>query len=203
VIRHVQLRDLGGYISKIPRERHKAAVQAVRRTLRGQGRVIVREEINATQPRPPFDRGEYTRSWSAVPIEDGGRIYSTSPYASVIDRGRRPGFGVGKAGIQALMGWAQRHGLESAPTIQRVSQRQMLQRMLGQRAKNRKADKREQGEASLRSVAFAIAAAIKRRGLWQPKGLRVFERASKRIVDACRRAAKGAIAGAEFQGSHD
>ena len=202
MIRHVQLKDLGGYLSKIPRERHAAAVKAVRRTLRGQGRVIIREEINASKPIP-FDRGEYTRSWEAIPIEDGGRIYSKSPYASVIDRGRRPGFGVGKAGIQALMGWAQRHGMESAATIQRVSRHQMLQRMLGQRAKNRKVDKREQGEASLRSVAFAIAAAIKRRGLGQPKGLRVFERASKRIVDACRHAAKLAISGAEFQGSHN
>ena len=165
MIRHVQLKDLGGYLSKIPRERHAAAVKAVRRTLRGQGRVIIREEINASKPIP-FDRGEYTRSWEAIPIEDGGRIYSKSPYASVIDRGRRPGFGVGKAGIQALMGWAQRHGME-------------------------------------RSAAYAIAAAIKRRGLWMPKGLRVFERASKRIVDACRHAAKLAISGAEFQGSHN
>ena len=166
MIRHVQLKDLGGYLSKIPRERHAAAVKAVRLTLQERGRVIVNEEINATLPRPPVDRRTYANSWFTMAIDDGGRIYSKDPKASIVDRGRRRGFGVGKAGIVALMGWAQRHGME-------------------------------------RSAAYAIAAAIKRRGLWMPKGLRVFERASKRIVDACRHAAKLAISGAEFQGSHN
>ena len=53
MIRHVQLRDLGGYISRIPRERHAAAVRGVRQTLQQRGRVIVNEEINATKPRAP------------------------------------------------------------------------------------------------------------------------------------------------------
>ena len=165
MIRHVQLRDLGGYISRIPRERHAAAVRGVRQTLQQRGRVIVNEEINATKPRPPVDRRTYANSWFTMAIDDGGRIYSKDPKASIVDGGRRPGFGVGKAGIQALMGWAQRHGME-------------------------------------RSASYAIAAAIKRRGIWQPKGLRVFERASKRIVEACRHAARLAIVGAEFKGSH-
>ena len=160
MMRHVRLKDLGGYISKIPRERHKAAVKGVRQVLQQRGRVIVNEEINATKPRPPVDRRTYANSWFAMAIPDGGRIYSKDPKASIVDRGRRPGYGVGKAGIQALMGWAQRHGME-------------------------------------RSAAYAIAAAIKRRGLWMPDGLKVFERASKRIVEACRNAAKIAISGAE------
>jgi hypothetical protein len=35
-----------------------------------------------------------------------------------------------------------------------------------------------------------------------PKGLRVFERASRRIVEECRAAVHMAIAGAEFQERH-
>ena len=206
MIRTVSLRVLGGYVSRIPKERHKAAVRAVRQTMRERGRVIVREEINVTKPRIPFDRGDYTRSWQAVPIDDGCRIFSTCPYASVIDRGRRPGFGVGKAGIQALMGWAHRHGMD----VEAVSPREQLirKRMLKTAAAmgalamakaGIKARKAKQAEDVARVVAFAIAAAIKRRGL--PAKL-VFDRASKRIVEACRYAAKLAIAGAEFNGSH-
>lgn len=111
MIRKVNIRDLAGFVSKMPKERHAAAVRATRRTLRQRGCVVVREEINATQPHQPMDRGAYLRSWQVIDIQDGVRIFSTSPYASVIDHGRRPGFGVGRAGIEALMGWARRHGL--------------------------------------------------------------------------------------------
>jgi len=62
--------------------------------------------------------------------------------------------------------------------------------------------KREQVGAAARSIAYAIAGAIKKRGLWMPKGLRVFERASRRIVEECRAAVHMAIAGAEFQERH-
>jgi hypothetical protein len=205
VISTVHLRDLGGYVSRVPKQRYTAAVRAVRQTMQQRGRVIVNEEINATQPRPPVDRRTYANSWFAIAIPGGGRLYSKDLKASIIERGRRPGFGVGRGGIEALMGWAHRHGMDvpASAASNRVARRQMLQRMLGQRLLNRKVDKREQGEASLRAVAFAIAANIKKRGLWQPKGLRVFERAKKRIVDLCRAAVHLAIAGAEFNGSHD
>lgn len=199
MIRTVHIRDLGGYVSKMPKERHAAAVRAVRRCMRSRGRVIVNEEINATKPRPPVDRRTYANSWETLAIDDGCRIYSTDPKASVIDRGRRPGFGIGRAGIEALMGWVHRHGMDtvSHPAAQRVSQRQMLQRALGQRVMTLRAAKSEQVGAAARSIAYAIAAAIKKRGLWMPKGLQVFARASKRIVEECRTAVRRAIAGAE------
>jgi hypothetical protein len=61
MMRSVQLRDLGDWARNLPKERHAAAVDAVRKVMRERGRVIVNEEINATQPRP-FDRGSYARS---------------------------------------------------------------------------------------------------------------------------------------------
>jgi hypothetical protein len=204
VIRTVHLRDLGGYVSRIPKERHAAAVRGVRRCMRQRGRVIVNEEINATKPRPPVDRRTYANSWETLAIENGCRIYSTDPKASIVDRGRRPGAGVSRAGIEALMGWVHRHGMDtvSAPAAQRVARQQMMQRALGIRAITKAVAKREQVGAAARSIAYAIAGAIKKRGLWMPKGLRVFERASRRIVEECRAAVHMAIAGAEFQERH-
>ena len=97
------------------------------------------------------------------------------------------------------MGWVHRHGMDtvSHPAAQRVSQRQMLQRALGQRVITLRAAKSEQTGAAARSIAYAIAAAIKKRGLWMPKGPQVFARASKRIVEECRAAVRRAIAGVE------
>lgn len=37
-----------------------------------------------------------------------GRVFSALPYAVVIDEGRRPGFGVSRAGIASLRLWVQR-----------------------------------------------------------------------------------------------
>ena len=59
MISTVHLRDLGGYVSRVPKQRYTAAVRAVRQTMQQRGRVIVNEEINATQPRPPVDRRTY------------------------------------------------------------------------------------------------------------------------------------------------
>ena len=111
MMRSVQLRDLGDWARNLPKERHAAAVDAVRKVMNERGRVIVNEEINATTPRRPFDRGDYSRSWFALPIADGGRLYSKDPKASVIERGRRPGT---FPPIGPLIGWAHRHGMEPA-----------------------------------------------------------------------------------------
>lgn len=175
MIRRVHVRDLAGYIGKMPKERHAAAVKHVRRTLKQRGRVIVREEINAT-PKIPVDRGEYLRSWQVVDIPDGVRIFSTSPYARVIERGRRPGFW---SNIQALIGWVQRHGMQRWN-----SNPGMRARVTGKDAQL----------ANARSIAFAIAAAIKRRGL---PARHVFERASKRIIEECKTACRAAFANHE------
>lgn len=195
MIRRVHVRDLAGYIDKMPKERHAAAVKHVRRTLKQRGRVIVREEINAT-PKIPVDCGEYLRSWQVVDIPDGVRIFSTSPYASIIERGRRPGFW---SNIQALIGWVHRHGLVNQSSLaSTVSKRQgkfdnfLVSSMSD--AKRRAAHKKIAKfslEGAERSIAFAIAAAIKRRGL---PAKHVFERASKRIIEECRDACRSAFA---------
>lgn len=176
MIRTVHVRDVAGYVRRRAKGSHAAAVRAIRVTMRGQGPRIVREEINATQPHPPFDRGEYLRSWRELDIDDGGRFFSTSSYASVIDRGRRPGTWTP---IGPLIGWVKRKGLnrwDNNPGMRgRVKGKANL-------------------ESNARSIAFAIAAAIKKRGL-PPKN--VFARAAKRIIAACKQAVNAAWAKAE------
>ena len=175
-MRTVNYRDVGALVSRIPKERHTAAVRAIRSTMRTRARVIVREEINATRPRPPMYRGSYTASWKSENVEDGGKVFSTSPYASVIDKGRRPGT---LPNIQALIGWVKRHGM------QRWNNNPgMRSRVTGKDAQL----------ANARSIAFAIAMAIKKRGI---PAKHVFERACKRIVDECKMAVRLAISGAE------
>jgi hypothetical protein len=199
-MRTVSYRDLGALVSRIPKERHKSAVRAIRSTMNTRARVIVREEINGTKPRPPVDRGSYTASWKAENVEDGGKIFSTSLYASVIDQGRRPGT---MPPIGPLMGWVHRHqlsvgaALESRISSRRKAFREFLYSKMSKaqlRAANRKiAQHTVAGDE--KSIAFAIAMAIKKRGI---PAKHVFERACKRIVAECKAAVKLAIAGAEF-----
>jgi hypothetical protein len=155
VIQSVNLADLGMHVRTMTKERHAAAVQAVRMTMKTRGRIVVSEEIKATKPAP-FDRGNYDRSWKASDIPNGGRLASSSPYASTIDDGRRPGT---LPNVQALVGWAKRHGMENP-----------------------------------KSAAWAIAIAIKRRGI---PAKHVFARAKVRLIEACRAAARLAISGAK------
>jgi hypothetical protein len=195
VIRTVHLRDLGGWVSSIPKERHAAAVKAVRLTARSIARPIINEEINATRPHAPVDRRDYMRSWTALAIENGIRIFSSSPYASVIDGGRRPG---SNSSIQALIGWVHRHGLADRSETKAISWNRNRKLSFTDSLAAQKLSTKKIVVMSVanqeKSIAFAIAAAIKKRGL---PAKHVFERASKRIVVELREAARAAIAGAQ------
>jgi hypothetical protein len=197
MMRSVQLRDLGDWARNLPKERHAAAVDAVRKVMQERGRVIVNEEINATTPRP-FDRGSYARSWFALSIADGGRLYSKSPYASVIDGGRRPGK---FPPIQPIIGWVHRKGLavgSSSLTATIASRQKKFREFLYStmtKAQLRKADKKiaKFSEAGAeRSIAFAIAMAIKKRGI---PAKNVFARASKRLIALIETEVRMAISG--------
>lgn len=111
--RTVKIGQLGAFVSGLTREQHKAGVRAIQQCVRERGRPFIATAIQNTTPRKPFDRGSYQNSWKVVPLTDGARLFTSSPYASVIEHGRRPGFGVNRAGIEALQGWARRHGMEN------------------------------------------------------------------------------------------
>ena len=155
------------------------------------------EEILATKPRPPFDRGEFDRSWKAIPIENGARLYSTSPYAAVISRGRRPGKW---PNITALIGWVKRHNLvEKSPEKAQAWARSKATFMGFLAAQKMTARKTmtDYTAASIKSIAWAIAAKIKRDGIPAKK---VFDRASVRLVVELKAAVRSAFAGGEGAG---
>jgi hypothetical protein len=49
----------------------------------------------------------YRKSWKAVRVTEGARLYNDRPYAGVIEYGRRAKY-PGKEGVRALQVWAKR-----------------------------------------------------------------------------------------------
>ena len=194
MIRSVHHRDLAAFVRGVPKARHAAAVRAIRTCMRTRGRVVVHEEILATKPRPPFDRHDYDNSWKAINIEDGARLFSTSPYAAVIERGRRPGTW---PNIGAIMGWVKRHNLvEKSPEKARewARSKRLFMGFLAAQKMSAKKTMTDYTAASIKSIASAIAAKIKRDGLPAKK---VFDRASVRLVVELKAAVRKAFAGQE------
>jgi hypothetical protein len=199
VIGSVNIAQLAGHVRGLTKERHAAAVTAVRLVVKEHGRPIMSETIKATVPSP-FDRGDYDRSWKAISIPNGVRFASSSAYASTIDDGRRPGT---MPNVQAIVGWVHRHGLATRAISARESsyRRRFLKtatalgsyarRMAQAGLKERAVRQVEQEE---RSIAFAVAMAIKKRGT---PAKHVFARAKVRLIVLCTDAARFAISGAK------
>lgn len=107
-------------------------------------------------PRPPVDRGAYRAGWRAKPIARGAEIVNTLPHASIIEYGARAqNVKIGKAMIDALAAWVRRKGIVRG------------------RGKQSKLDALQ--------VAWAIARAMQKKGIYGPRGLRVLEKALKGV----------------------
>ena len=184
--RTVNIRDLGAWVSSVPRERHRAVIRAIQRTVQMRGRVMIREEINATTPHRPFDRGGYQKSWRTTKLDDGAKLYSTSPYASVIDHGRRPGTW---PNIGAIAEWVKRKGFVGRPksvSAARAAARPVLKQDAA--VANWKRDNEAMG------IAFCIARKIKQVGT---PAKNVLTRVIARLTVEVRTAVRLAIAGVE------
>ena len=173
--RTVNIRDLGAWVSSVPRKRHAAVIRAIQRTVQTRGRVMIREEINNTRPHRPFDRGGYQNSWETTKLMDGAKLYSTSPYASVIEHGRRPGTW---PNIGAIAEWVKRKGF--------VGDRETKGRF--------KKCKNWQRDLSAMKVASAIANKIRIHGT---EAKNVLTRVIKRLTPEVKSAVRLAIAGVE------
>lgn len=119
---------------------------------------ITTEIIPQTNPEP-VDRGMYRAGWRATRLPGEGCLVSnTLPYAPIIEYGARgANIKIGRKMIDALAKWVMRKGLT------------------GNTKGKARADE-------ARQIAWAIAMSMKRTGIFNGgKGLRVLERASKRI----------------------
>jgi hypothetical protein len=143
----IPLKDAPAYFLKAGPKLRKAAGRALySAALRGVS-ILQTQLIPAASPSP-VDRRLYAAGWRAEPHMagdglDGADIYNVELHAVFIEKGvRAANVKPGKLMIQALAEWAKRKGLDGADTPQ-----------------------------GARSVAFAIAQSMKRRGIWGEKGL--------------------------------
>ena len=158
------------------------AVAVIRKTVKLAGPRAVQAEIEAISGRRPVDRGTYRRSFRFEDITGGAVAYNFSPYASIIERGRRPG---GKMPpVDLIAEWVRRKriGVQYGPVGVRQSLRgpgrftsgvgkgkqgpsQQIARSGPRRliVSARKASRLSEKQA--RGIAFVIARAIARRGL--------------------------------------
>jgi hypothetical protein len=125
---------------------------------RGLG-VIQNEIIPAEKPQP-VDVGAYRAAWHVEATDRGADLVNSLPYASVIEHGARPeNVKIGRKMIEALAEWARRKGFAPAAIPKG-----------GDPAK------------AYEGVAWAIATAMKRRGIFNRDGVQGLHVADKAIA---------------------
>ena len=129
------LADAARFIVERRKKRMALAVRAVQETVLTRGPQLIQQEIDATTPLP-VDRGTYRRGWKFVRVKEGAEVYATTPYAAIVEDGRRPGK---MPPIEPLVGWVKRKGLVTG--------------------------RGKKAQADARGAAFAIARAIAKRGI--------------------------------------
>lgn len=121
--------------------------------------VILTEVIPGLNPQP-VDKGMYRAGWRAKKVTGGAEVYNNTPHAPIIEYGARAeNIKVGKAMIDALTKWVIRKGIVGK----------------GKGAKDQ-----------ARSVAFAIANSMKKKGIFNrdgKQGLHVLDKALERVGD--------------------
>lgn len=134
----------------------QAALRAMRATAARLVSHIVTEVI-PTESRPPVDRGLYRASWRHRSDPKGAEVYNSSPQAPIIEySARAANVKVSRKMIDALASWVRRKGIVG---------------------------KGKGAAAEARGVAFAIAASMRKKGIFGPKGLRILEKASARVEE--------------------
>ncbi len=116
------------------------------------------------EPRQPVDRGAYRAAWKAKKDPDGALVSNSLPYASVIEYGAKAeNVKISRAMIDALAAWVLRKGLV---------------------AKGKGAAGKARANLEARSVAWAIARGMQKRGIFNGgKGLRILEKALKGLEE--------------------
>jgi hypothetical protein len=122
------------------REQARAArvVKAIQETVLVEGPAIAVQQTQALGKYAPINTSNYLRGWKAEKLDNGAIVFNDTPYASVIEHGRR-------------------RGARMPPT--KVIAEWLEQKMRG-RVRNRAKRLR-----MAKSMAFVVARAIGRRGL--------------------------------------
>lgn len=185
----IDLKDIGAWPGQVVREKRSELLTAVRTAIKVDGPVIIQATIDATKPNPPVDRATYRRNWKCRNIPNGARLYNSTVQASILEDGRRPGYGVSWEGQAALRVWVHHHGLDRQEA--KIQRYKLLPKREGGRPSTR-LSMRDRTEAARDSIAFLIARAIKARGL---PAKRVLARSKGLLTQLFQRTVEGVLGG--------
>ncbi len=167
-----QSREIAEWLKKGTTAAIKAAVAST--ALRTVGHI--QNELIPNEEPQPVDTGAYRAGWHV----DGSDVVNTLPYATVIEGGARgANIKIGHAMIKALKLWVLRKGFFGRGRAVSGATRGIKEGAFGVGKAGRAAANIEQ---QAESVAWAIAVAMKKRGIFNrngSKGLRIAERATQ------------------------
>lgn len=144
--------------------RRQRVITAIQETVLTEGPRIAVAKTQALGRYAPINLHHYLDGWQAKKLDNGAVLFNDTPYAAVIERGRRPGSRMPPK--KAIAEW--------------------LEQKLRGRIKNRK---KRLAEAS--SLAYVVARAIGRRGL---PAKRILRKTKRKLNPMVRRAVREALA---------
>ena len=172
----VNISDLAKWPKVMVGKYHREIVKQIQISVKMRGPMIVQAIIDGTKPYPPVHTGEYRRNMKVRDLSNGALLYNPTKRAGIIERGRRPGFGVSRQGQEDLARWVHLHGMDRATGRQMRFARSRFVKKGGAARFKRLLE-----EDRARSIAFLIARSIKRRGL---PAKYIFARAKPLIVES-------------------
>lgn len=127
---------------------------------------VIQNEILPQEKPPPVHTGAYRAAWRVAPTEEGAEVTNDMPYASIIDGGARAeNIKPGRKMIDALAEWARLKGLTGHAPGERSSAGAV---------------------AESRSIAWAIARSMQKKGIFNrdgQRGLGIAKKAVARLAD--------------------
>ncbi len=157
----IDISKAGPEIDKLEEKAKKVFQKAAMST----GYRLVSHIVNIVIPSmrlPPVDRGAYRAGWRVKPIPGGAYVYNAAPHANFIEKGVPPeNVKIGKAMIDALTSWVIRKGIA--------------------KKKGKGSAAKAAQEQQARSIAWAIAMSMKKKGIFRAHGYGILKLAMQKI----------------------
>lgn len=175
----IPLEQAGAWVQTLGRQMPKAAQRGL---LAAANRIVATVRLLQL----PTDRGVARAGWRAESIPDGAVVYNNVLQATMMEGGVRPDHvKIGRAMIDALAEWVKRKGIgttngtgKKRATVDFGTGKATTLQVVHRRVKP--------SDAVIRSIAWAIAKKMQRRGIFKPEegGLRPLEKTTKQLGPA-------------------
>ena len=110
--RRYTLNDADKWLTVVSEDMRKAGMLGLYSAALRTVAYIQTDVIPNTKPHAPVDTHAYAAAWKARRTPHGANVENTSPYATIIEDGARPGFHVGRKMVDAIAEWVLRKGLQ-------------------------------------------------------------------------------------------